>query len=197
MQISCQKRIELVLRRKQKINLIVDDLDRKDFEGHLIAGQAFARLQREGSFVQRAGDLGNISLTADDAPRKHECPLVRAHVLSGVPLAAARELEDGDLYFTVLDRGTPFDGKIGNFAYLDPLGLGIFARRRFVFGGLGERLDLQQRAVLGPVGGPVLASFGDDLDAVFCFVRVDELAESLAALGIFDDLRPLALIRVD
>ena len=65
---------------------------------------------------------------ADDAAGEDERPFVRAHVLAGVPLPFAGELEDSDLHAAVLDRRAPFERKIGDAADGGPLGIGVFAR---------------------------------------------------------------------
>jgi len=71
--------------------------------------------------VQRTGNLWQVAGGADDAARENEGVFVRAHVLAGIPLAAAGEIEDGDLHFAVLYGRSAVFGKIRDLAYLDPL----------------------------------------------------------------------------
>ena len=56
--------------------------------------------------------FGSSPARADDAARQDERLLVRAHVLRGVPLAAAGEVEHGDLRLAVLDRRAAIEREI-------------------------------------------------------------------------------------
>src|SRR6516162_1872426 len=110
-----------------------------------------------------ACNLGDAGLIADDAAREHHLFLVGAHVLAGVPLAAAAEVEHGDLRLTMLDGASAVHGKVPHLARRYPL------RRRsrpLRFAGCAVLwLELVDRHEIGwPVGGPPLAAFGHELD---------------------------------
>ena len=78
--------VELCNGRQLKPHFATLNLDREGHDGHGRVVEARARLQVEVLLVQRAGDLGNAPLAADDALRQDERALVGAHVLRRVPL---------------------------------------------------------------------------------------------------------------
>src|ERR1700753_1917703 len=89
---------ELGLERGGRRQLDVDgasaDLHREGRDLIGLAGQALARLEREGLLVVRAGDLRRAAVISEQAARQDHVALVRADVLRDVPLVARREVVD-------------------------------------------------------------------------------------------------------
>lgn len=120
MQVRGKCSIEHFRRRKVEIDVLSLDFHAKDVQRVVFASQTCAILEREGLLVQRAGNFGSAGLIAENAPRKDERLLVRAHILSGIPLAAAGKPEDRDLALTVFDGGAAVVRKVAHTADSDP-----------------------------------------------------------------------------
>src|SRR6185295_9864592 len=101
MEPSGEKGVELVFGRQQKIDVVVSDLYRKYLDGIILAGSALAGLEGISLFMQWTGDFGDLALRAHNSPREDECFFVWAHILAGVPFAAAGEVKHCNLHIAV------------------------------------------------------------------------------------------------
>src|SRR5262249_31621868 len=114
--------LHLLRGRQLDVHIVPLDPDRKDLDPVRLAAQALPRFEREGLLVHGAGDLGDALLIAKDAAREDRLALVRAGVLTGVPLAPGIEPEDGDLRIAVLDRAATVAGKVAHRPDANPSG---------------------------------------------------------------------------
>src|SRR5262245_27475324 len=111
--ISCQRFVEFFDGWQIQENIISLDFDRKRADVVFLALKRLAGLKRERLFVQRARDLGLATSIAQYAAGKHECFLVRTHVLACIPCSTAGEIEHGDLSSAILDGRAPIRRKVG------------------------------------------------------------------------------------
>lgn len=211
------ERVEFLGRRElhEQVAVLLLDVEGEDLV--LVVVEAVAVVEAEVALVERARDVEvPVGVVADDAVLEDEGALVcngdkgasesirrrsrrgeergrtRAHLLRR-EVALARDVEDGELCVVAVPDGAA--RRVG------------LVRRQVVDGRERDVLPLRARRadvavdkplpgeVFGPVRRALLAALDDELRADAALVRVGELLERLAQLGVPDGRRPLVLVR--
>jgi hypothetical protein len=98
--------------RDEDVDVAVFNADGVGLDAVVVAAEAGAVFEGEVLFVEGAGDFGFVSEGADHAAGEGHLLAVRAHVVGGIPFAAALEVEDGDLSAFEQDAGAAVFGHV-------------------------------------------------------------------------------------
>src|SRR5262249_38634783 len=144
--------------------------------------QPLPRLEREGPFVHRAGDLRRVAVRAEEPAPEDRVLAVRADRLGRIPGAAAREGEEGGPRVAVDDGDAAVARHLGHRGDANPP-CAVLRRR--------ERRHRRRRR---PIGGTLLAAFAYERERGGRPAAGHAVAESLTALRVAHDRGPFALV---